>query len=232
VIEVSEDFEEKKKKYLEVARMLRMGAPVSEISRGLRVSGHMIKDVKRLIEGGYITYSEDGEPLFIGDIREAEMYLTQYQKMGRSIRRNLTSEMSPESIVASTVMEKTAEEARQRTEAKLTVGEVAIYILEQLRKDGFDPSQYPPEKVIPEMYQAWKELPKVKRELEELQQLLEYYQKEYSPLEHARNIIRLMNESALALAILKKAGFKLSKESAPVKLYNHLINQYASKLII
>jgi hypothetical protein len=129
-------------------------------------------------------------------------------------------------------MEKTAEEARNRVEAKLTVGEVAIYILEQLRKDGFDPSQYPPEKVIPEMYQAWKRLPQLERELSELRQTLEYYEREYSPLEHARNIIRVMNESALALAILRKAGFKLSKESAPVKLYNHLINQYASKLII
>jgi len=227
-----EEAENRKELYLEVARMLKMGAPVSEISSALKISGHMIKNVKRLMEAGYITYSEDGEPIFVGDIREAEMYLTQYQKLGRSIRRNLTSEPAPESVVASTVMEKTAEEARNRVEAKLTVGEVAIYILEQLRKDGFDPSQYPPEKVIPEMYQAWKRLPQLERELSELRQTLEYYEREYSPLEHARNIIRVMNESALALAILRKAGFKLSKESAPVKLYNHLINQYASKLIV
>jgi hypothetical protein len=227
-----EEAENRKELYLEVARMLKMGAPVSEISSALKISGHMIKNVKRLMEAGYITYSEDGEPIFVGDIREAEMYLTQYQKLGRSIRRNLTSEPAPENVVASTVMEKTAEEARNRVEAKLTVGEVAIYILEQLRKDGFDPSQYPPEKVIPEMYQAWKRLPQLERELSELRQTLEYYEREYSPLEHARNIIRVMNESALALAILRKAGFKLSKESAPVKLYNHLINQYASKLIV
>jgi len=226
-----EDAEKRKELYLEVARMIKMGAPVNEISGALKISGHMIKNVKRLIEGGYITYNED-EPIFIGDIREAEMYLAQYQKMGRGVRRSLSAEPAPESVVAATVQEKTAEEARNRIEAKLTVGEVAIYILEQLRRDGFDPEQYPPEKIIPEMYQAWKRLPQLERELEELKETLEYYRKEYSPLEHARNIIRLMNESAIALAILRKSGFKLSKQSAPVKLYNHLINQYASKLIM
>jgi hypothetical protein len=226
--------EERKQLYLEVAKMLKIGAPVSEISSGLGISGHMIKNTKRLIEAGYITYGEDGEPVFVGDVKEAEMYLATYQKQERRFKRTIVADMSmeaPEAIVASTVQEKTADEAKKRTEAKLTVGEVAIYVLEQLRKDGFDPSEYPPEKIIPEMYQAWKELPKLREQLETLKETVEYYEKEYSPIEHARNILKLMNEAAMAVAVLKKAGFKLTRESAPVKLYNHLVNEYASKFM-
>jgi hypothetical protein len=205
--------------------MLRLGAPADEISRKLRVSGYTIRDVRCLVDAGYIAYGGDGEPRFARSVEEAEAYLSAYRRGARSVRVS-----TPMDVVTATVMRRTAEEARRRIEAKMTVGEVVIYVLEQLRRDGYDPEEYPPERIIPEMYQAWRELPKLRRRLRELEGMVERYEREYSPLEHARKIIRLMNESALALALLRRAGFRLSRDSAPVKLYNHLINRFASAL--
>jgi len=220
--------EENKKKelYLEVARMLKLGAPVSEISRALRISGHTIKDVRRLIEAGYITYSENGEPTFVGDIREAEMYLAQYSKLGRSIRRSLTPEsITPESIVAATIQEKTAEEARNRVEAKLTVGEVAIYILEQLRKDGFDPEQYPPEKIIPEMYKAWKELPTIKKRLEEAIEALNFYRSRTHPIVRLEQGIQMLKDFLEMALLMDALGIDII-DSDVGRYYANLIQSY------
>ena len=214
--------------YIAVARMLQSGAQASEISRELKISGYTIGEVRELIERGFIEFGEDGEPRWTTSLREVALYLASRRRKGRGFAGGVMD--TPREVVASTVMDKTAEEARKRIEAKLTLGEVSAFILEQLRRDGYDPEKYPPERIIPEMYRAWRELPRLRERLEELEELVERYETLYSPLEHARRIIQVMNESAVALALLRRAGFRLSRDSAPVKLYNHLINKFASTL--
>jgi len=137
-----------------------------------------------------------------------------------------------ETEVTSAVQRKIAETARKMAESQIRIGEKVTSVLAEhaTKVHGVPTSQlhtFPWEKEIAEWRVAHEKYEKLEKELEELRRIVRYYESSYSPLEHARNVIKLVNESALALALLKRAGFKLNPKSGIVKLINQNIVKFA-----
>jgi urease gamma subunit len=137
-----------------------------------------------------------------------------------------------ESEVISTVQRKIAETARKMTEAQIGIGEKITSILADhaAKKHGVPPSRlhtFPWEKEVAEWRAAHENYERIVEELEDLRRIVNYYESNYGPIEHARNLIRLINESAVALALLRKVGFKINRSSGVVKLINENIAKFA-----
>ncbi|MEM1551560.1 MAG: hypothetical protein QXH03_02685 [Candidatus Bathyarchaeia archaeon] len=136
--------------------------------------------------------------------------------------------------VAMEVATQTAKEAADITRWKFILGDKLWRLYaDYAAKHGWDVSKIaenPIDQVFAEALQKLDEYPKLLKENEELRSLVAYYEKEYSPLEHARNTIHLINEVTISLAMLKRMGFRLNRESSVVKMYNNLITRFASSI--
>lgn len=134
--------------------------------------------------------------------------------------------------VAIEIASQTAKEAADTTKWKFILGDKLWRLYtDYAAKHGWDISKIaenPIDRVFADALQKLDEYPKIIKENEELRSRVAYYERMYTPLEHARNTIRLVNETVIATGLLMKAGFKLNHKSGIVRLYNKLINQYAS----
>ena len=95
---------------------------------------------------------------------------------------------------------------------------------------GWDVSkihEHPIDQVFAEALRKAEAYDELAERVRQLEALVSYYESEYSPLEHAKNVAKLVSQSLLALATLRRLGFKIRRDSDVVKLYNRLINTYA-----
>jgi hypothetical protein len=154
-----------------------------------------------------------------------------FKTLERRAAKDLPEDIA-ETEVTSTVQRKIADTARKMAEAQIRIGEKVTSTLAEHATEvhGVSTSAlhtFPWEKEIAEWRVAHEKYEKMEKELEEMRQVLRYYESNYSPLEHARNVIKLINETALAAALLRRAGFKLNRKSGVVKLLNDNIIKFA-----
>ncbi|MEM1522256.1 MAG: hypothetical protein QXU69_04480, partial [Thermofilaceae archaeon] len=93
-------------------------------------------------------------------------------------------------------------------------------------KKGWDVSriaEHPIDQVFAEALRRREEYEKLKEEVEELRRLVEYYESNYGPLEYARNLVKVLKEAVVALAVMKRAGFRVSRDNPVVSFYNKLL---------
>jgi len=157
--------------------------------------------------------------------------LDEYDSYPEELEETISNRVAREAVT-STIHENIASEAANLTQAHLELGRaVWTEIADAAAKEGIPASrlsEYPALQRIREWRTKAEEYQYLKEENERMRRLLDYYQSQYSPLEHARNLIRLVNESLLAIAVLKKAGFKINKRSGIVKLMNEQIVKFAN----
>jgi hypothetical protein len=187
------------------------------------------------IQDLYNEWKESGSENLWDFCRERNLpYFTirkRFKTLERHVAKGLPEDVA-ESEVASTVQRKIAETARRMTEAQIGMGEKVTSTLADhvTNEHGVPPSKlhtFPWEKEIAEWRLAHENYEKMQKELEEMRRIVSYYESNYSPLEYARNVIRLVNESAIAVALLRRAGFKLNRNSGVVKLINENIMRFA-----
>ncbi len=193
-------------KLIEIARMLKQGGvSVAEISRKLGVSGHDIRKVRDMIETGLIVFNPDGEPRFTVPYSKIRAIET-----GRYRKRTLTPEELSRLTVVEAHQEALAEEARNQTDAYLTLGRAIFqaftawairkgYTLEDIRN-------MPIHKIITEALEKADEYDKIKPEYEELKKEVEYLRAKLDPITRLKEIAQQLPTTVYTLAQLQELG--------------------------
>jgi phosphoglycolate phosphatase-like HAD superfamily hydrolase len=151
-----------------------------------------------------------------------------YHKIRRVFKRLEKGWGTPSSRkVAEAVQKDIAKNAENLTKAHLELGR-AVWneIADAAAKEGIPPSEldkYPAVERIHEWRVKAEEYEEMRRKYEEMRELVE----RYSPLEHALNVTRLVNETAVALGLLRRAGFRISRNSSVVRFLNSQIVKYS-----
>lgn len=200
-------------KFLQIAELLNrykneIGA-ATLISRELKVSGHTIGKVKRMIDNGLIAFKPDGTAYFTVDIDQIRDFI----EGGLKEIRPLSAEQLARRTVTRTFQRAIADESRTQTEQYLILGK-AIWqaVSNYLIKKGYtieDIRNMPIHKVIIEALQKADAYDDLKPEYDRLLEENAYLKEEIQPLQRLRKVMESLPEMVTYLLLLEELGFNI-----------------------
>jgi len=216
-------------KFLEIAELLNRykneSGAATLICKELKVSGHTVGKVKRMIKNGLIAFKPDGTAYFTVSLDQLEDFL----EGGAKEIRTLSPEQLARRTVTRTFQRAIADESKTQTEQYLILGK-AIWqaVSNYLIRKGYtieDIRKTPIHKTIIEALEKADAYEQILPEYRRLKEENAYLKEEIEPLVRLRKVMTSLPEMALYLLLLEEAGFNIEPI---IKTLNRQLNLYVT----
>jgi len=157
---------------------------------------------------------------------------TRFTRIEKSLAKGIPLTPPELDTVTESVLTEISAEDRTAVKNYITLGKAIWGAYTRFAaKKGMDISEIratPIHRTVLKALEKEAEYDRLAKRTRELERQVGFYEQTFSPQIHMRNILALTNEALVSIAVLRKSGFPIRRNSKIIRFYNQLINNYAS----